>query len=271
MAHQGTVRVGAETRTVDLHHYSMVSITSGQVIGGLEPGVGPRIHDAHVVVWDGRVFRTLRATRKPIIGRRGYEAHLQRASGLTLYHPVHSLTTVEDVEGAIYAHDNGESWEFAHCTPEQHFEFAAVCEDFAGGRFRALVDRALAKRAGATNSAAQAAAMKRYEAIEAFAEAVRAEASRAVLAANLGHFHRPGADSVRTVAAAAVKTVLAAWKAQGLTDATVKARRALVATDAAAVVTALERSVTLVTRVSAAQAAADAAKAKAATETEAAS
>ena len=182
----------------------------------------------------------------------------------TIYRPIAPGTTHDELNGAVYAFDNGTAWEFAHCTPEQHRDFAVRCVALARVQFQPLINRALAKRLEATNARARASAMKRADALKAFTAAVAAHVAKTVLAQVLGHYHVSGAATgYRRVVSASIKAVLAAWKTAALTDTTVRARRALIATDAGVVAATLDVQPKLLTRVATAAAAAAAAKAKA--------
>ena len=158
-----------------------------------------------------------------------------------IYRPIHPSMTVEDIEGATYAHDDGTHWHFAHCSPHEQIDLAAHVQTFAEAQFATLIQRALLKAHEATNAPVKAAAVAKAAALVLFAAAVGAAAHKAIVGATLGHWHRdPHHDHSRDQTRAAIDTVLAEWAETGKTDKAVRLERAAVLASAGIVKALLE-------------------------------
>ena len=175
----------------------------------------------------------------------GYDLVSPKAHGY-LYRPVDPSMTFADVEGATYAHDTGTHWQFAHCSPDEQVDFAALARTYAVQQFFPAITRVQAKIAMATNATARAALVGKLGALLDFATAVGEAVYETVIGETLGHWHRnPHHDHRRDLAVAAIASVLAEWKKAGLTDQAAAARRLNVTTDAAKVTTALTETHTI--------------------------
>ena len=182
--------------------------------------------------------------------------------------PIAPHTTLEDIEGATHAWDDGTHWHFSHCSHDEHIDLAAETRTFAEQQFGMMVSKTQIKAAEATNDVVRNQAIAKAKAIVEFAGAVAAEAYKTVIAQTVGHYHRtPIADHKREITVAAINAVLLDWKQKGVTDVAIKAKRDAVRTDAEAVATMLGTTHTLQT--TAQKAAADAAAAEAAKKKEA--
>ena len=189
-----------------------------------------------------------------------------------IYRPIAEGTTEEDVEGATFAWDDGTAWHFAHCSPDEQVDLAAVVRTFTVAQFTDAIHKAQVKVFEATNAPVRAAAVGKVRALVAFAAAAGADAYQRVTGATLGHFHRDAHhDHRRDLAIAAVAAVLADWDTRGKTDKAVRGDAAHVRTAAAAVSSALGTTHTIEWRAARAKrlkAAAEKAAAEAAAETE---
>ena len=147
-----------------------------------------------------------------------------------LYRPIHASMTAEDIEGAVYPHDDGTHWLFARCSPAEQVDFAADARTFAIDQFTAALARAQVKVDEATNAPVKAVAVAKAKALIAFAEAVGRSAYTTVVSATLGHYHRdPHHDHRRDLAIAAIDAVLADWATKGATDKAIRQDRTHVA------------------------------------------
>ena len=147
------------------------------------------------------------------------------------YYPIHPKTKPEDVMGATHAWSDGTYWHFAHSTPGQHHDWAALTEALVITSFHTLLHSRLRKVATATNTEVQHLATKSLDAMEDFVDEVRSKASRIVLAHTLGHHNFKREDQHRKSVVEAIDFVLKDWKTRGLKDAPIKAKRALVLSD----------------------------------------
>ena len=169
----------------------------------------------------------------------GYSLHAYKAHG-ELYRPIHPDMTRDDIEGATYAHDDGTHWLFAHCSPEEHVDFAARARDFAIGHFQEAINRANIKAHEATRETVRNTAVDKMKSLVSFAAQVGNHVYSTVVSEVLGHYHKnPHKDHKRDLAVDAVNSVLATWKKDALTSPLVRVARQHVAADAADVVTKL--------------------------------
>ena len=123
-----------------------------------------------------------------------------------VYAPIHASMTLEDVEGATYAYDDGTHWLFAHCSPHEQIDFATAVEQFTYATFQPNIDRAL--QLNTSTSMAQARALLD------FAEQAGRDAFNTVRMATLGAYHRdPHHDHRRDLAHASIVKIWTAWQA----------------------------------------------------------
>lgn len=180
-----------------------------------------------------------------------------------VYHPIHPSVTKKQIEGATHAIDNGTHWEFAHSNEHEHHEVEALASALLIAKLQPFINRSLFKMGMATNNRARRTATESASAFQAFCEAAVSEIETAHRAAPLGEWVRERKGHHRALAAAAITKTLADWKTKGLTDATIKTQRGLVATDVTALAAKLTATPALKTKATlAAEAAAAAAAAK---------
>ena len=174
-----------------------------------------------IIEWDGKpwvVFKSdgafhLRLARY-YPGPDIYGVHAGKPHGL-LYRPLHPDMTVEDIEGATYARDNGTSWEFAHCSPQQQVDFAADAEAYTRAQFGLAIDEANAALSVGTTTAAKA----KVDALIEFAEAAGRRAHALVVAQTLGYYHRePHNDHLREIAWECIYAQQLDWIARASRD-----------------------------------------------------
>ena len=238
----------------------------------------PVLVDADTIVVDGVRWAVLRSDgafhlrRTKDYGGDQYGLTAYKAHG-TVYRPIHSSMTAEDIEGATYAHDDGTHWHFAHCSPHEQVSLAATVKVFAEAAFEVAITSALIKIHEATNVPVKATAVTKASALVKFAEAVGNAAYKVIVDADLGHWHRnPHHDHNRDVTVLAIDSVLAAWAEAGKTDKALRQDRAAVLAAATGIKAGLETEHTIewrparVARLAAEKKAAEAA-AEAATET----
>ena len=221
---------------------------------GLEDvfGVGSFTHEDLVGAWavlrglDG-VFHAVPVREHPRKGHDGQTREFAFGDSFvgTIYGPIAEGTTVEDVEGATYAHDDGTAWHFAHCSPAEHVEFAARAQTFAEGQFADAINAANVKAHEASNAPAKALAVAKLRALGTFAKAVGAAAHRAVVAETLGHYHRTEGDHLRPLAVGGIDSVLAAWEETGKTNKALRGDLGRVRTTASIVRSALVASASI--------------------------
>ena len=258
MAHEITDRIHR-------YHYENDYLTNAQVFD-------PKTYDGgiywHVAIKSGGVFHAAQCSSDDAFDHSGVRGwRLYEVFHGDIYTPHAPGTTVEDVEGATYARDTGTHWEFSHCSPGEHIDFAADVRLFARGQFHAATHKAMSKFAEASNRATRTRAMKTSAALQAFADAVGVDAENRVLAATLGHYHKdPHKDHKRQLTVAAITAVLADWKTKALTDATVRAQRAEVKATADTITARLSKTHTIQSRADKVAAAKAAAAKKAAAE-----
>ena len=189
----------------------------------------------YIAVRQGEVFHAV-----PVYGEQGFPWTLAVSTWGYAYRPIHEDTTFEDVEGSTYAWLDDGKYRFAPCSPDAQRNFASQVHDYAYGKFSPRLDAANLKTAEATNAVSKTAAAENAKAIAKFASAIASEAQSTVIAAELGHYHRnPHNDHMRDLTVAAINSVLEDWTEKAVTDLGIKAERALILDDAAAVKTEL--------------------------------
>ena len=136
-----------------------------------------------------------------------------------LHGPVAPGTTLEDVQGATYAYDDGTYWHFAHCSPAEQHDFAADAQAWVADQLRADTEDSTFDAIMAQDLATRTAALYKAKALAMFGRACGRWAHTYVLGKTLGFFHRePHHDHKRDLAVAALDAVLADWQEQGKTD-----------------------------------------------------
>ena len=136
-----------------------------------------------------------------------------------LYGPVHPSTTIEDCEGARYAHDTGTEWLFAHCSPQEQIDLAADAEAYTRAQFGLPIDEANAALTVATGTTARTNAKAIVDALIEFAWAAGRRAHALVVAQTLGHYHRnPHDDHLREIAWQCINAQQLDWIARASRD-----------------------------------------------------
>ena len=136
-----------------------------------------------------------------------------------IYAPVHHSMTLEDVEGATYAYDDGTHWHFAHCSPQEQIDLAADAEAYTRAQFGIDIDKAIIALSVATGVAARTTAKVRVDALVEFAAAAGRRAHALVLAQTLGHYHRnPHNDHLREIAWECINAQQLDWIARASRD-----------------------------------------------------
>lgn len=188
---------------------------SVEILGEEHPG-------AYCAVRMGDTFHAVPVRRDDSgAHERGKEEYSQVAPHYGLiYSPIAEGTTFEDVEGATFAHDDGEVWHIAHCSPGQQHDFAADAETFARSQFDAAIQAAIAKGALADANAARNTAYAKATALIDFAKGVGRAVHAEVVGETLGHFHRnPHADHRRALAVRAINRALVTLRQNAAADA----------------------------------------------------
>ena len=167
---------------------------------------------------DDGEFYLIHADGWPYKGQTVYSIQLGAASGV-VFTPPHPSMTPEDIMGATYAWDDGTYWHFAHCSPDEHTDFAADAELYTRDQMQDYILRDTFDALEASDLATKTAALYKAKALKKFAIACGRWAHKHVVSQTLGHFHRdPHHDHRREIAVAALDAVLADWKAKGKTD-----------------------------------------------------
>ncbi|MCY4448840.1 MAG: hypothetical protein OXE02_08370 [Chloroflexi bacterium] len=129
-----------------------------------------------------------------------------------IYQPIHPTTRPEDVQGATYAHDDGEFWHFAHCSPHEQRDYAAEAEAFTVAQFAPAIMASNAKGARSDSNAVRNTAYAVSDALLRFSKLCGREAYKEVVSATLGHYHRnPHEDHKRDIALRAIARMQFNW------------------------------------------------------------
>ena len=154
-----------------------------------------RNHGPFVLVQNRSSYRTLPAE--------------VRDRHLFVYSPLHSSVTAEGVEGAVYAENVDGAWAFAHCTPQEHLDYAALVSGFVIDLFSPELHRLQSKLAFQPD----AIKLKRVETNALFASECGKAAYSAVSTSLLGSYHLNGRPvGLKNIAKNAVAKVLGEWK-----------------------------------------------------------
>ena len=175
----------------------------------------------------------------------GFRLHAQDSYGF-VYRPIHPDMKFEDIEGAVYAHDDGTHWLFAHCSPDEQVDFAVEVEDYIFGLFTQDILAAMLKEQLNADLATRTAARYKAKGIKRFAHAASKAGYNQVIKATLGHFHKDRHhDHKREIALASIAEVLERWKENGKTDNALDLDRQRALTVTEAIVTHLKSTHTI--------------------------
>lgn len=147
--------------------------------------------------------------------------------GTPVYTPIAPGTTLEDVEGAVHAVDDGTAWHFGHATPGQHHDTEAVIEGLLIAHLQPKVNRAIQAIAILPDDATAKTLANNYlNALNGFVEAARDAAEKIVRALTLGEHLResPEKDNNRAVAVEAVRAAVVETKALAENDPLIRAQ-----------------------------------------------
>ena len=174
------------------------------------------------------------------------EFHVAESFTGTIYGPIAAGTTLDDVEGATFAFDDGTHWHFAHCSPHEQVDLAAEARTFTEQQFSSAITAALIKAHEATNAPVEAQAVAKVRALAKFATAAGAAAYDRVIGETLGYYHRdPHHDHLRDLAVAGIAAALEAWMEAGQTDKAVRGDVTHVTSTTTAVTAALATNHTI--------------------------
>ncbi len=182
-------------------------------------------HFFAVVQWGGHFHLLPAFHREAEEGYHGayYYIHGNISEYGRVHRPVAADVTVEDVRGARYAHDDGEAWRFAHCSPDEHLDFAAEAEAFARAQFAPAIQSATAMAAAASSNQGRNTHYAKAQALILLAGMVGRRVHEVVVGAVLGHYHRnPHHDHKRELTVAALDRVMGTWKQNSAADATAR-------------------------------------------------
>lgn len=184
------------------------------------------------------------------IGRSEVFPKVMRNNNETGYWPVAPGTTASDVDGAVYAYDDGTYWHFGHAAPGQHHDTEAIVEAMLISHFQPKVNRAIQAVAVAGDITARTLANNYLDALNGLVEIVLDHAEKAVRALTLGEHARetPEKDNNRAVAVAAIKSAVAATKKTAESNPMVRYQLPALESAATAVVTELTATPTIETR-----------------------
>ena len=147
-----------------------------------------------------------------------YRLYAQDSYGF-VYRPIHPDMTAEDIEGAVYAHDDGTHWLFAHCSPDEQIDFAVEVEDYIFGLFVKDILAAELKPQLNADLATRTAGRYAAKGIKRFAHAASKAGYNQVIKAVLGHYHKDRHhDHKREIALASISEVMTRWTENGKTD-----------------------------------------------------
>ena len=215
-------------RTIRIHNLAP-NLDTAEVFAIAGEGEFPH---AYAAVKMGNHFRAIAVERDDYDAHDGKTPEYQMVFDTqgVLYAPVDQSMTVEQVEGARYAHDDGTKWSFYACSPGEHHDFADEVEAFAATQLQPDINQAIIKRVEASNRTTRTAAERKLTALQSLAKAVCARVHATVLAQTLGYYHaNPHTDHKRTLTREAIVAILATWE-KG--DADAKAMRTQVLADA---------------------------------------
>ena len=167
-----------------------------------------------------------------------------------IYYPIAPGTTVEDINGATHAHDDGTHWHFAHATPGQHHDTEAVIEALVIAHFQPRINRAIQAVAVAGDITSRTLANNYLDALNGLTEIVMDHAEKTVRGLTLGEHEResPEKDNNRIVVVAAIRSALAAMKKKAEDSPLIRYQIPALEAACAAVISELTATPTIETR-----------------------
>lgn len=248
-------------RTQRVHSHVIVYLAADSCLSqdGEKYGVIERGGVFHAAALDGPVS-------KRIDGRQyeGLYFFAEYQPDGVIHTPIHPSMTLDDVEGATHAEDDGTHWHIGHASAGSHNDLEAIAEALLLTHWQPRINAAISKAIMAADVTARTLAHNKMQALTMFSAEGQTAIQTALRSRTLGHHVREQrhTDYRRQVVVAACRTVLAAWKEAAKSSVVTRAAVALIEPDVNKLIAELTAAPTYRTR--AAKAAADAAAAEAA-------
>ena len=139
---------------------------------------------------------------------------------VTVYQPIHPSVTAEDVDGAVWAYDDGTYWHFSHESPAMRHEAEAYAQAKLIAHFQPRINKQGAVVHAAPDITERTKRHNVLLALNEFVDDSLDEIEKQIRVLPLGHFARntPHADNHRALVVSAIRAVLAAWKETAKTD-----------------------------------------------------
>ena len=225
------------------------------------------MHGLEAHAEEGRVLRFAVVEAEGVFHARPMQKHrkgphyrtidLHHHTRATVYQPIHPSMTLDDVEGAVYARDDGTHWHFAHESPAMRHEAEAYAQAKLIAHFQPRINKQGALVHAAADITERTLRHNVLEAYNLFVDDALDAIETSIRKFPLGHFHRtsPHADNHRALAVAAVRSVLAAWTEQGQRDTEARHNTGRVKEAVDELVARLTQAPTILSRVEAYEAA----------------
>ena len=169
---------------------------------------------------------------------------------VTVYQPIHSSMTFEDIEGAVWPYDDGTHWHFSHESPGMRHEAEAYAQAKLIAHFQPRINKQGAVVHAAPDITERTKRHNVLLALNEFVDDSLDEIEKQIRALPLGHFARtsPHADNHRALVVSAIRAVLAAWKETAKTDTAARHNVERIEGTVNSLTTALTRAPKILTR-----------------------
>ena len=188
----------------------------------IDPAQGPefihgdmatQIGDKHYVAMK-QIHGGFRAAEVLLFDLPDFKAGSVRGGGIERYMPIHPSMTLDDINNATYALDDGTHWHFFHGWKGEHQDFLLNLIAVVNALFAPGLRKALFKTVEASNAVAKTKASTAYNALVDFEAAVSTAAVEASKAHPMGHYganpHQEEGHAHKIVREA-IKAVQAEW------------------------------------------------------------
>lgn len=142
------------------------------------------------------------------------ERYYYAAAPGPVYYPIFPGTTLEDVEGATHAYDDGTHWHFAHASTGEHYDTEFVLEAMVVSTFQPVVNQALKSVVMATDTTARTLASNYLTQLLKLVDDIKDDVEKQYRALLLGEHKKnsPHLDNHRAMVVASIRTAFTAWK-----------------------------------------------------------
>lgn len=182
-----------------------------------------------------------------------FTAYQRRSINLgdfTIYFPVHPSTTLDDINGATHAYDDGTHWHFAKASPEQSHELLHHTTSLIHSSLDPYALRSTNKALTAMTSGRVSVAqvnLATANAFHLFEDECKTQALSLLKSNILGHYHSQSEHPTRQLTTESIRKALSVWKEKASSDNSVLVNRNYIKNSIAELLVSLEQNHTFET------------------------